>query len=393
MAKKENTGEFLKEILPELQTLRHDIHRHPELAGKEEKTAKRITSFLEKLNPDNIISGIGGNGLIAEFDSGKEGPVVLFRSELDALPIHETCNIAYKSKDNKVSHKCGHDGHMAILCGFSKMISQFRPERGKIQVLFQPAEETGEGAQWMLDDERMKDVKPDYVFALHNVPGFKKGQIVTRKNIFSSASVGMIIRLTGMTSHASHPENGKNPALAMSHIIEHLMALPQLTTSFEESALVTVIHARLGEIAFGTSPGYAEVMATLRAHENSILKKLTNEAERIANIAAELHHLEVEIEWTQKFEATVNDDQCVRWIEDAAKLIHADFRVLSQPFSWSEDFGRFTNVYPGAMFGLGSGKKQPQLHHSDYDFPDDIIETGVMMFYKLADRILNPDSE
>ncbi len=389
MAKKENTGEFLTEILPELQSLRHEIHQHPETAGKEKKTAKRITSFLEKLKPDNIISGIGGNGLIAEFDSGKEGPVVLFRSELDALPIRETCEVSYKSEEDGVSHKCGHDGHMAILCGFSKMVSQFRPKRGKIQVLFQPAEETGEGAHWMLDDEKIKKIKPDYIFALHNVPGFEKSQVITRKNIFSSASVGMIIRLKGMTSHASHPENGKNPALAMSHIIEHLIALPQLTTSFDESALVTIIHAKLGEIAFGTSPGYAEVMATLRAHENSTLNKLTKEAERIAKKTAELHQLDVEVERTQKFEATVNDEKCVDWIENAAKAISADFRLLDQPFSWSEDFGRFTSVFKGAMFGLGSGKKQPQLHHSDYDFPDDIIETGVMMFYNLVDQIFN----
>ncbi len=98
-------------------------------------------------------------------------------------------------------------------------------------------------------------------------------------------------------------------------------------------------------------------MATLRAHENSTLNKLTKEAERIAKKTAELHQLDVEVERTQKFEATMNDEQCVEWIENAANSISADFRVLDQPFSWSEDFGRFTSVFKGAMFGLGSGKK------------------------------------
>lgn len=384
---------LLADITPELKEIRHEIHKHPEVSGRETSTSERIVSFLKDLNPDELITGIGGNGLIARFKGNKKGPVVLFRSELDALPIQETCDIPYKSVTDNVSHKCGHDGHMAILLGFSKIISQHRPEKGDILILFQPAEETGEGAGWMLDDKKTDQFHPDYVFALHNVPKIPKNKIVSRAGIFSSASTGLIIRLKGMTSHASHPENGRNPVLAMTHIIEHLLTLPQMVTSFEEAALVTIIHARLGEVAFGTSPGYAEVMATLRSHKNEILEELCQEAEKIAEAAARLNKLDVEVERTQKFESTMNDERCVQWIEKAAESISADYGEMVQPFSWSEDFGRFTGKYKGAMFGLGSGEDQPQLHHSDYNFPDDIIETGVLMFLNIVEQVVNSSEQ
>lgn len=388
MADPKEVEKFVHDIIPDLIDLRHDIHQHAEISGNEKRTEQAIKNVITKLSPDRLVTDIGSNGMIAEFDSGKEGPVILFRSELDGLPIHEANDdLPYKSEDDGASHKCGHDGHMAILCGLANMISNFRPQKGKILILFQPAEETGEGAQWMLDDPKMKEFSPDYVFALHNVPGYHKHEIVTRPNIFSSASTGLIIRLKGETSHASHPENGRNPALAMAHLVEHLMALPQLTTSFEESALVTVIHARLGEIAFGTSPGEAEVMATLRSHENDVLDKLCNRAEEIAKKTAELHNLDYEVEWTQKFEATINDKTCVGWIDKAAENLGLNYQTLSEPFSWSEDFGRFTGKFKGAMFGLGSGKRHPQLHNSTYDFPDEIIQTGALMFYSIASLI------
>jgi len=314
----------------------------------------------------------------------------MIRCELDALPIVElNDDIPYKSKNEGSSHKCGHDGHMAILCGLGHMLHKFEPQAGRAILIFQPAEETGEGAQWVLDDDKFKDIEPDYIFALHNVPGYPKGMILHRPGIFSSASRGLIVKYNGATTHASHPENGRNPALAMAHLIEELLAFPQLHTSFSQAALVTIIHAKLGEIAFGTSPGYAEVMATVRTHEDDLMNQLVEKAEDLAKKNGSIHDLDTTVDWTQVFHATFNEKKSHKLVTKVADQWGYSKKTLQRPFSWSEDFGRFTVKHKGAMFGLGSGEDQPQLHNGNYDFPDEIIEYGTTMFYGIVDEILN----
>jgi len=374
----------------ELTDLRHTIHENAEVSGKEEHTAKIIQDYLKELKPDKIHTGIGGNGVAAEFNGQSEGPTVMIRCELDALPIVEANDdLPYKSKNEGSSHKCGHDGHMAILCGLGHLLNKFKPDKGRAILLFQPAEETGEGAQWVLDDSKFQDIEPDYIFALHNVPGYPKGMILHRPGIFSSASRGLIVKYKGATTHASHPENGKNPALAMAHLIEELLALPQLKTPFSQAALITIIHAKLGEIAFGTSPGYAEIMATVRTHKDDMMEVLVDKSEDISKKNGSIHDLDTTINWTQVFHATFNEENSHKLVNKIADDLSYDTKLLPEPFSWSEDFGRFTVDHKGAMFGLGSGEKQPQLHNETYDFPDEIIENGSLMFYGIVNEILN----
>lgn len=389
MSKISEVKTYFSEKKKSLIDLRHTIHKNAEVSGKEKHTAKLIQDYLKKLNPDNLLTDIGGNGIAAEFKGEKEGPTVMIRCELDALPIVEVNDIPYKSQNEGSSHKCGHDGHMAILCGLGHLLHQFKPEAGRAILIFQPSEETGEGAQRVLDDDKFKKIEPDYIFSLHNVPGYPKGMILHRPGIFSSASRGLIVKYKGATTHASHPENGRNPALAMSHLIEELLALPQLKTSFSQAALITIIHARLGEIAFGTSPGYAEIMATVRTHKDDLMKYLSEKAEDISNKIGSIHELDVNLDWTQVFHATFNEKKSHKLVTKVAEQLDYDKKLLPQPFSWSEDFGRFTVSHKGAMFGLGSGENQPQLHNENYDFPDEIIENGSMMFFGIVDEILN----
>lgn len=391
MNKKQTPRDVISTLHKSLTQLRHTIHRHPDLSGGESETAKRVLDFMKKFEPDKITTGIGGNGLLFTFGNSTDGPHIMVRSELDALPIHEHNDMSYVSEKDKVSHKCGHDGHMAILCGVGGLLHHLPPSSGKVTLLFQPAEETGQGAQWMLDDNKF-DIKPDYAFALHNIPGFEKHRILIRNGIFASASSGFHVRLQGETSHASHPEEGSNPALAMTSIIDELLAMPQIHTEFDDPALMTIIFATLGARgAYGTSAGNAEVMATLRTHQNRTMNDLKKRAEALAKGIGKLHKLEVSTEWVQEFHATVNDRNCIEQIKDAAEYLNLDAEEMPKPFPWSEDFGRFTSAFQGAMFGLGSGKDQPRLHNSTYDFPDEIIPTGSLMFYRIIAQILNKD--
>jgi len=375
--------------IEKLIELRHELHRIPETAHQEEKTAEYVKKFLSEYPPDELVDKIGGYGIAAIYNGEATGPTVMLRCELDALPIPEVNEMEYRSRIEGNGHKCGHDGHMAIISGMAQYLHSNRPDTGRVILLYQPAEETGEGARKILDDSKFSDLKPDYIYALHNLPGFSKGQIMVKKGIFASASKGMIIKLKGRPSHASHPENGDNPALATSQIIQSLFMIPQMHTEFHRAALITPIHIRVGKPAFGTSAGDGEVMATLRTHRDEEMEILAAKAEEQARKIAEVNHLKVDISYTEEFESVKNDSHCVEFITEVARELSLPVARMDHPFPWSEDFGLFTSAFNGALFGLGAGEDHPQLHNEDYDFPDDIIQTGVAMFQELTERILN----
>lgn len=372
--------------LDKIISLRQELHQNPELSDNEFITSERLANFLHHLNPDELIRGVGGNGLICIFKGKKQGLSVLFRSDMDALPIQESNNFSYRSQNDGVSHKCGHDGHMAIIAGLAEYFSNNRPKKGQVVLLFQPSEENGKGAKKVLNDNKFKNITIDYAFALHNLPGFKKGSVILRDETFSSASKGIIIKLTGKTSHAAEPENGISPAIAMANIVKELTFLPN-ENRFSDFTLVTVVYAKLGEIAFGTSPGNAEIMATLRSYTDSDMQILAERAQLIAKENAFRHNLKFEISFTEEFPATVNSLGLDKTLKNIAEKSNIEFEYVDKPFRWSEDFGYFTQKIPGAIFGLGAGENQPLLHNPDYDFPDDIIEVGIKMFSEIFNKI------
>jgi amidohydrolase len=376
----------------ELVKLRHQLHRQAEVSGKEEQTAETIEQFVRRWEPAQVITKMGGHGLAAVFEGCADGPTVLIRAELDGLPIDEELAIDHRSQHAGASHKCGHDGHMTMVAALAPLLHEKPVDRGRVVLLFQPAEEIGQGARWVLDDEKYKSLRPDYVFALHNLPGYGKGAIVVRRGVFAAGSVGLIVELQGATSHAAEPQEGKSPALAVAALIEQLSALPQFHTALYEAAKVTVVHVKLGEVAFGTSPGMATVAATLRAYEQDVLARLKQCCvEKIQALAA-AHDLTVRHRWTEEFPPTVNDDSCVERIERTARALDLPLRPREIPFPWSEDFGNFTMAHKGAMFGLGSGVDQPALHHPTYDFPDALLAKGIAMFESIVRRIGEADS-
>ncbi|MDP8287665.1 MAG: amidohydrolase [Candidatus Electryonea clarkiae] len=369
--------------------LRKTLHRLAELSGNENQTADYIHRYHQQFSPDSIVTGLGGNGLAVVFEGKKSGQSILLRCELDALPIPETVNFEYASKNPEVSHKCGHDGHMAILAGVAKHLSQNPLKRGRVILLFQPAEETGQGAKRVIEDPLFKNLEPDYAFALHNLPGYKKGKVLIKEGTFAAASVGMIVELHGATSHAGEPQNGRSPALALSKLIQDFSAVPQFYTSLGDAAKVTVIHAKLGEEAFGTSPGYCRFAATLRAYSKSTMAILIKQCTKHAKNTAKAYNLKVDVSFTEEFPEVYNDSGLTELVNDVATKKNYKVQRIEKPFSWSEDFGVFTQKYAGALFGIGSGAKHPSLHNPYYDFPDDILPVGVGIFTGIIDQIIN----
>lgn len=370
-----------------LGRLRKVLHKHPELSGEEQETAKKITGFLKSCKPSQVIEGIGGNGVAAVYQYYGTSPTILIRCELDALPIQEINEFDYKSVTPGVSHKCGHDGHMAIVAGLASALGKDRPRQGRVVLLFQPAEEDGRGADWILNDERFAGIEPDYVFALHNLPGYDKHEIVCRPGYFTAAVRSLVIDLKGKTAHAGEPENGANPALAIADILQATQQLEQPADS-GEFALITPIQITLGEEAYGISAGEGILRLTLRTWDNDRLERLTERTEELARAAASKHGLGIELTRTHEFTANRNDDDMVGIVKQAAEANGFTYTEKPQPFRWGEDFGSFTDRYRGAMFGLGAGKDTPALHNPDYDFPEDIIPSGVLMFKSIIDQLI-----
>ncbi len=369
-----------------LRRLRRSLHRNPELPGSEEQTAERIIEFFDALDPDSVIRNLGGHGAAFVFSGSLPGPTVLLRCELDAVPIDEIGDSEYRSATRGVSHACGHDGHMAILAGVGADLSARRPKKGRVVLLYQPAEENGAGAAAVIRDPHFAQVRPDYVFALHNLPGYSLGEIILRTGTFNCASQGMTIELSGATAHAAQPETGVAPTRAMCRIIDELRDLDSKFELPEAVAFATVVGASLGEKAFGTAPGFARIWATLRSETDGTMNRMFSHMEKRVGEIASRENLGHTITAEDVFLTTQNSEDAVEIIRQAADDL--PIRDIDRPFPWSEDFGRFTSIASGALFGIGAGENGPELHNPDYGFVEELLPLGVDVFGRIVCRIL-----
>lgn len=374
--------------LQDFINLRRTLHRYPELSKQEYETSKRISEFIKPLDPDKEIT-VAGTGKMFVFESGKPGETLMFRCELDALPIQERSpNLAYRSSVKGVSHLCGHDGHMAIIAYLGKLISENRPKRGKAVLLFQPAEENLLGAKDVVESPEFHALSPDYMFALHNIPGQPKNKVLIKEGSFTAASCGITIKLKGRTSHAAEPDKGINPYYTAVKIVEQIQSLTRSGEGFSSHVISTLIYIRLGEISFGVSPSDLEMGITLRAYENVDLNQLCASAEEIIKKNATEAGLEFDHSYCEEYPATVNSSECVEMVCQASEELDLTIEEMAHPNNWSEDFAYFTATNKGAQFGFGSGESTPNLHDPEYDFPDDIIEPAAKVFYGIYARKL-----
>lgn len=372
----------------ELTQARRDLHRRPEISGQEAETATFVVHALTRMKPTHVLTGLGGHGVAAAFDSGVEGPTVLFRAELDALPIHEVSDNAWRSQIDGKGHLCGHDGHMVMLLGLGRLLSRYPIAKGRAVLMFQPAEEDGSGARAVVADPAYGQVTPDYAFAIHNEPGRPFGHVSTRVGLINCASQGLAIHLTGKTAHAAEPEAGKSPAGAMSELIPALSALGTGGTLDDGFKLVTVTHAHLGEPTFGIAPADGVIYATLRAADDSNMAEMVQAARDHATRLAKQHGLSVRFEDHDVFAASINDGDATaiaRTAMDAIGITHSEDDL---PMRASEDFGVFGWNAKAAMLCLGPGEDFAALHNPDYDFPDDLIPVGVSIFDRIARDLL-----
>lgn len=355
----------MNELIEHIKELRRKLHNHPEPSGDEYYAKDLIEQELRALKPDTIYTHLDFNGVVAYWHSRAvdNAPTLAFRADTDALHY---------------GHRCGHDGHTAILLLFAHLVAQNAARKVNVILIFQPEEETGRGAAKVMKSGLLQHYGVRYVFGLHNLPGYPLGQVVLNRGTFAAASVGVKYSLTGRSTHASTPELGVNPAVPVANIIKEFYALNR-PPERENFCQTTLVGCHMGGEDYGVSAGNAELMFTLRAYTNVAMEKLMAKTDEIVEQERN-YTLYASRTLSDQFHATENTPAVVDRLASIFSEHGVNYQINETPFRWSEDFAEYLMEFDGAFFGIGSGEQQPELHHPDYQFPDDLIEPAAHVF-------------
>jgi amidohydrolase len=365
--------------------LRHELHRHPELANQETWTKRHLINFLRRHSFLEIVDK--GPWFYARYHAGKDRPNIAFRADFDALPMDESISLPYGSQFPGVAHKCGHDGHSACLAGFALEINKRGADKN-VYFIFQHAEETVSGGiecAPLMDGDGI-----DEVFAYHNVPGMPLRGIAVMDGTASCGSSGMIISLKGVPAHASQPEDGRNPCFAIAEIIKSIPAFTD-PAQYRGLVLCTIIGINAGKEAFGMSASEGRLMLTIRAEFDSELEELRQKIEEKTREEAERQGLECEFSFRDSVPALHNHSDSAAKVRRAAERLGFTTLEARGPARGSEDFAWYTKRTRGAMFWVGAGEDRSPIHTPGFDFNDEIIPTVVDLYQALAEEPCSQD--
>ncbi len=360
-----------------IKNLRHELHQYPELSMHETWTKKHLMDFIGE-NTDLTLEDRGAWFFaVKRAVDAADGPIA-FRTDFDALPIEEKLDVPYSSSCEGVSHKCGHDGHSAALCGVALELTGKEVHRD-VYLIFQPGEEIGAGGEMcakLIPEKQIREV-----YAFHNLGGFPLGAIVVREGLTQPASKGLTIHFEGKSSHASYPEQGHNPSYAIAELVQYLRQ--QLEREHRGMVLGTIVNIAVGTKDFGVSAGSGEISITLRAEFEAEMDELEECLRERAKQEAAENSLTVDFDIADPFPETKNDKECIQKVRVAAASF--GYELIEMPELWraSEDFGYYTKQCKGAMFYIGNGVNYPPLHTVEYDFPDEILSVARSMFVEL----------
>jgi len=357
-----------------INRVRQELHELAELSGNEIKTSSYILSYISKNKPDLILQDESKCGLIALFKNSPDKSFIAFRADIDAIPFN-----------NQAEHLCGHDGHTAILLGLSDFLKNREFFKENIVLIFQPSEETGQGALKMLKLLESNHIMVEKIYGFHNLPGFKENDIIIKNNTFACASNGLKVSFKGILSHASEPEKGNNPVQAFNRLIAYVIELNR-QAPVEDYYLITTVYAKLGDLNFGISPDQAVLGFTIRSAFSSDLDIINDLIINYSRLLAVEYGLEFSYELIDEFPDTVNDSDLLMQFKSLLAANRIDFHEIEEAFRWSEDFGHYLNHYPGVFFGIGSGTDHPNLHNPKYQFNDMIIEKAISVLRILIDN-------
>lgn len=387
---------LLEALVPQLATIRQDIHAHPELGFEEARTQRLVINWLEKLG--YTPRAMAETGVVADLrpDLVGHAPTVALRADLDCLPMHEHTDLPYRSVHDGRAHKCGHDGHTAILLGVAAVLANLKQRLGdqleaNVRLIFQPAEEgvRGGGARPMVEAGVLEGVNE--IYGLHNWPGFELGKVHVVAGPTMAQVHDLRFEIEGRGGHGSQPQVCRDPVVAGAALVCALQTVVSRELGYEGGAVLSICTFHAGE-ANNVIPGRAELTGTLRTFDPAVTERVVRRIEQIARGVAETHDVRIDAQIDAQFPVLVNAADCAAVVARVAGDLLGDGGVSDEglPLAAAEDFGYFAREIPAAYFFLGAGREDftPGCHHPDFDFDDRLIPLGIRMFVGVvADRL------
>jgi hippurate hydrolase len=379
-------GEFI--------SLRRDIHRHPELAFEEHRTAALVADRLEAWGYA-VERGVGGTGVVGTLVRGNGKKRLGLRADMDALPIDEASGAEWSSVHSGVMHACGHDGHTAMLLAAARHLAQDGRFDGTLHLIFQPAEEGGGGALRMMADGLFERFPCDAVFAMHNMPGVAQGHLVLREGAAMASSDYATITLTGIGGHGAMPHRTADPIVAAASIVMALQTIVARNIDPLHAAVVTVGALHAGK-ANNVIPASATLELSVRALDREVRATLERRIKALVSAQAESFGVTARIDWRAGYSVLVNTPAETAFARDVAtELVGADNVTLQgPPLTGSEDFAFMLERVPGSYVLIGNGAGEDggagacMVHNPGYDFNDRNIGVGSAYWVLLAERFL-----
>jgi amidohydrolase len=373
----------------EITAWRRDIHANPELLYDVHRTAASVADKLKTFGCDEVVSGIGRTGVVGVIRGRKAGgKVVALRADMDALPIEEATNLAYKSTVPGKMHACGHDGHTAMLLGAAKYLADTRNFTGTAVVIFQPAEEGGAGARAMLRDGLLDRFGIQEVFGMHNFPGMPVGEFAIRSGPMMASTDSIAIDLEGKGGHAAWPHLGVDTVLVGAQIVNQIQSIVARNVDPLDAAVISICVFEAGHTD-NVIPQHAKLRGTIRSLSPQVREFLQKRLREVVEGTARLYGANAEVTFSTGYPVLVNEEGRTAFAAAVADEIAGRDKVNRDvpPLMGAEDFAYMLEERPGAFIYLGNGDSA-MLHHPAYDFNDEAIPVGTSYWVRLAETAL-----
>jgi hippurate hydrolase len=378
----------------DLTAIRQDIHAHPEIGFTEHRTSDLVARELAALGIE-VHRNVGGTGLVGVLTRGNGPGAIGLRADMDALPIEEANDIAYRSKTKGVMHACGHDGHTTMLLGAARYLATEGKFNGTVNFIFQPAEEGLGGARAMLADGLFERFPCDFVFGMHNRPGLEIGKFAIRPGVMMAGGGFFDITVRGLGSHGARPEASIDPVLTACHIVAALQSVVARNVPPMDTAVLSVTSVVSGD-AYNVIPQSALIRGTARAFKTEVMTLVEESMKRVATGVAAAFGATVEFDFRYLFAPTINDPvQTDEFCQAAAALVgEANVDADGPALMGSEDFSFMLEKVPGAYINIGNGDTvgSNPVHNPSYNFNDDALPLGSALFATLIERKLPRDT-
>ena len=367
---------------------RRHLHTIPELMFECHQTAAFVVERLREFGITEIHEGIATTGIVAIIEGQGGGPTIGLRADMDALPMQEETGLDYASTIDGMMHACGHDGHTTMLLGAARYLTETRNFKGRVALIFQPAEESGGGGEVMVNEGILERFDIKEVYALHNAPGTPVGHFYTTPGPIMAAADDFDIYITGKGGHGAMPHETADPVVAAVSIAQAIQTIVSRNNYSQDHLVISVTQIHTGS-ADNIIPEKAYVNGTVRTFDRAVQGMVMARLEAIVAGAALSFGVEAELVYNVGYPATINDPERTIFAADVAREIAGDNGVIDDngPEMGAEDFAYLLEKRPGSYLFVGNGETAG-LHHPEYNFDDETAAAGASFFARLIERAL-----